>query len=112
MLNKYIGIGVVIGLAVFSYFVYDYGYTKGWSEMEEQRDQQIAKLEAEAIKHQKILNEAQTELANRAKDYEQLRSRLALAVKENQKWKETFAEAKNRSLSIATVERLNYLLSH
>ena len=105
-----LGVGLLLLLLIISYFVYDYGYTKGEADKQLELDAVVAEYQQKARQQATKISQAEQQLAESAMKYEQLRSSYDQVLEDNKQWASSHVESQNRSLSLATVHRLNSLL--
>lgn len=105
-----LSLGAVLVVFVIGYFIYDYGYTSGQADKQLELDAVVAEYEQQAIEQSNKISQAEQQLAQSAIEYEQLRSSYDKVVEDNKQWSQSHKESANRSLSLATVQRLNSLL--
>lgn len=105
-----LSLGLVALFLTIAYFVYDYGYTKGLADKQVELDNLVASYEQKAKEQATKISQAEQQLAESAIRYEQLRSSYDQVLEDNKQWALTHKESQNKSLSIATVHRLNSLL--
>ena len=105
-----LSLGLVVLFLLISYFVYDYGYTKGVSDKQIELDNLVASYEQKANEQATKISQAEQQLAESAMKYEQLQSSYDQVLEDNKQWASSHVESQNKSLSLATVRRLNLLL--
>lgn len=110
-INLALAIVAVIVLLFIGRFIYNSGYLSGQVDKQKEFDEYKEQIADERKAQADRIEQAEQQLAESAKRYEALRDSYEETVLDNQKWKEQHAETKNRSLSLPTVQRLNYLLS-
>lgn len=109
-INIGLRLGLVVLLLLIAYFVYDYGYTKGVADKQIELDNLVASYEQKAKEQATKISQAERQLAESAMKYEQLRSSYDQVLEGNKQWASSHVESQNKSLSLATVRRLNSLL--
>lgn len=105
-----LSLGLVVLILLISYFVYDYGYTKGVADKQLELDAVVAEYEQKAQQQATVISNAERQLAESAIKYEQLRSSYDQVLEDNKQWASSHVESRNKSLSLVTVQRLNSLL--
>lgn len=111
-INLALAVAGIIVLLFIGRFIYNSGYLSGQVDKQKEFDEYKEQIAEERKAQADRIAQAEQQLADSAKRYETLRDSYEQTVLDNQKWKEQHIETKNRSLSLTTVQRLNYLLSH